>query len=288
MGDLVKMSAGGVELDGFVSVPSNAASIVIHFHGLAGNFYENTFVLALAEELNGHGIGFATVNTRGHDYLADAIQGDEWLSKGAAHTTGEEYIDDILAWTSWLWDSYQVPIVLEGHSASAVSVGAAVLSRDVKEVVACVYISPADMLRELRAGVSADRFSELREVAEVMKSKGEGAVLMPEDALEGYLLDAAVYSEMSTPTATWELFSVDSPLNSERALSIRPSIVIFGECELASDDGIKSALEVWESLAGRVVTIPGASHSYRGHEKELADSVSSFIRALGDPSRSEP
>ncbi len=46
-------------------------TIVIHHHGIEGNFYENTFIPFMAEAYTSAGIAFMTYNNRGHDYICD-------------------------------------------------------------------------------------------------------------------------------------------------------------------------------------------------------------------------
>ena len=45
--------------------------IVIHVHGMAGNFYENTFIEPIALKCEESNIDFLCFNNRGHDYIAD-------------------------------------------------------------------------------------------------------------------------------------------------------------------------------------------------------------------------
>ena len=105
---------------------------------------------------------------------------------------------------------------------------------------------------------------------------------MPEDSLEGYLLDSRVYLEMTDSSPLWGSFSLENPLRTHELLSIRPSLVVFGGEELASDAEIGSALDSWVAEGANVVTIPGAAHSYRGYEADLALSVADFVGGLRD------
>jgi Alpha/beta hydrolase family len=282
MGALVKISRGEVELDGFVEVAENARVILLHFHGLAGNFYENTFVRDFAEELPKNGIGFVSANLRGHDYLADAVRctDGEYLDSGAAHTTLDEYVADIRAWMLWVHEEFGLPVVIQSHSA------AGPCAADVIDAgfggatpLGSVFLSPADMLGEIRGSVSEERLAELIEGAKRDLGDSNPNALVPSDALPGYLLDARVYTEFLNEDR-WRWFSQESPALTSRILAALPTLIVFGEEEVADDAHLQSALEEWGRGTQRVAIVPRAGHSYRGEEYALVAVVKAFIESV--------
>ncbi|TAN57334.1 hypothetical protein EPN15_04780 [Patescibacteria group bacterium] len=61
-----------LQLDGLIFEPDKKSRIVVlHIHGMAGNFYENYFLDQMAKQFTAAGYAFLPGNTRGHDFIAD-------------------------------------------------------------------------------------------------------------------------------------------------------------------------------------------------------------------------
>src|SRR3989344_860743 len=74
---------------------------ILHIHGMAGNFYENRFLDAMAKTLTDNGWAFLAPNTRGHDFIADfPVEGDkeEFKRVGNVFEKFEECVLDIKCW----------------------------------------------------------------------------------------------------------------------------------------------------------------------------------------------
>lgn len=68
----------GLRLDGLLLAPEGEArAAVLHLPGRAGNFYANGFLDAMARIYTDCGFAFLSVNTRGHDHIADFRVGDK-------------------------------------------------------------------------------------------------------------------------------------------------------------------------------------------------------------------
>ena len=70
--ELVRInSIDGIEQPGILYTPDqDTDKIVIHIHGLNGNFYENRFLDTLAKTFTDQNYTFLTFNNRGKDYIA--------------------------------------------------------------------------------------------------------------------------------------------------------------------------------------------------------------------------
>ena len=66
-------------LQGLLSEPDIlTGNLILHVHGMAGNFYENRFVDAMTKVYTEKGYSFLSINTRGHDFIADfSVAGDK-------------------------------------------------------------------------------------------------------------------------------------------------------------------------------------------------------------------
>jgi alpha/beta superfamily hydrolase len=282
MGELIKVTLDGVELDGYVSIPTDAKALVLHVPGLAGNFYENSFIRFFEEAFAARGIGLATLNTRGHDYLADVIIHGEVESGGAAHTQFDGYLSDVGSWASWLKAEYGLRQVLQGHSSGAVVVAQSSIDNAVSDaLVATVLISPADMMREVSSGLAGHRMEELVQHANDRVASGFGSDLMPEDALSGYLIDADCFFEFVMPNGPWTIVDWKRPANTKALFEAGPCLIVFGGDEDSEELDTSTVLGGYASLdvphVPQTVRVAGAGHSYRGHESELADTIADFV-----------
>ena len=65
----------GIELFGLLYEPdSKSNTVLVHVHGMGGNFYENKFLDAIAETLTSNGIAFFTFNNRGCEFIKDLYE----------------------------------------------------------------------------------------------------------------------------------------------------------------------------------------------------------------------
>ena len=69
--ELVRInSSDGIQLPGILYTPeSNTKRIVIHIHGLNGNFYENNFLDEISKSYTNRGYAFLTFNNRGRGFI---------------------------------------------------------------------------------------------------------------------------------------------------------------------------------------------------------------------------
>lgn len=277
IGELVKHHYGPVELDGFASILPDSQYCVLHFPGLAGNFYESGMVLGVGRVLNDAGISFVSCNTRGHDYLADAVKGDEWLDRGGARTTVDEYVEDFRAWREWASTRTGSSLVLQAHSASASALAHATVSDPDARWVATVFISPADVAAQLASAVTAERLTVLRELASRLHGSRED--LMPDDALPGYPISAAVYQEF-IEAQPWKTLRWGADDLASEVFDRRATLATFGSEEASEHLDLQALTARWNAEGATTTVIAGAGHSYAFHEKELAERIVAFLQAL--------
>ncbi len=116
--ELVRInSIDGIELPGIIYTPDiNTNKIVIHVHGLSGNFYENRFLDNLAETYTNKGYSFLTFNNRGKDYITEMLKGNECVILGSCYELFKDCILDIEGVINWVKSHNYTEITLEGHS----------------------------------------------------------------------------------------------------------------------------------------------------------------------------
>ena len=68
-------SIDGIELPGILYTPNeDTDKIVIHVHGLNGNFYENRFLDTLAKCYTDKNYAFLTFNNRGTGFITELLK----------------------------------------------------------------------------------------------------------------------------------------------------------------------------------------------------------------------
>ena len=118
--ELVRMnSIDGIEMVGILYEPEEKSNtIVIHVHGLCGNFYENRFLDILAKTYTNKGISFLTFNNRGTNFISELLKGNEFEIIGGCY---EKFIDcllDIEGAINYDKEKGYKDIIIEGHISS--------------------------------------------------------------------------------------------------------------------------------------------------------------------------
>ena len=116
--ELVRInSIDGIEQVGILYAPNNITNkIVIHVHGLNGNFYENKFLDILAETYTNKNYAFLTFNNRGKDYISEFSKGDTSIIIGGSLERFKDCLLDIEGVIKWAKEKGYSEITLEGHS----------------------------------------------------------------------------------------------------------------------------------------------------------------------------
>lgn len=264
--------------------------IIIHIHGLAGNFYENSFIAQMAEYYTSKGFSFLSFNNRGHDYISDLVNmntGESSLG-GAAYETFEECSYDIEGAIEYVRTLGYKDIILQGHSSGANKL-VYYLSRKPEKVNGLVLISPCDDVGLHLDAVGRDKMEELLKLANDKISSGLQYDLMPPNTFFDTLLSAKTYAECFYSGSSMDTFPYRDPDNTFEFLrSIQlPIFVSFG----TKGDLLLQPIEFVEKVLRQKISdkakltftvISGASHSYTGKEIELSSEIIKWIENIGD------
>lgn len=265
--------------------------IVIHVHGMAGNFYENTFIEKIAEKCNKNGVDFLVFNNRGHDYIADCervIEGrTESFSAGGAYEKFDECIFDIKGAVQWAVAEGYSEIILEGHSSGANKLiysfeklnSESLLNKYIKGFV---LISPCDDIGIYNSEIEENERKKSFNLANSYIHDGENDKLMPKGTFFDYVLSAETFLNCFTEGSPLDMFPYrKGTLQNTRLSKIKlPMLIIFGnngdfvlqEFDEIADMYKKSGIQDFE-----MKVIDQAGHSYRGCEEELSSSIIDWI-----------
>lgn len=132
----------GLEMKGYLAIPDDSCSTIIHFHGSCGNFYENDFLPFMAQNYSAAGISFLTVNNRGHDCMAEVYRNKKLEYIGGNHESLEECVLDIQGAIEFAKQTVGGKIILQGHSLGCLKV--LIYLVQVEEAYDFILLSPSD------------------------------------------------------------------------------------------------------------------------------------------------
>ena len=107
------------------------------------------------------GYAFLTVNTSGHDFIADlAVIGEKEQHKrvGQIFEKFEDCVSDIDAWLKFFKSKGYDKLILQGHSLGATKVVYYLYKKPESDFVALVIASPPDMLGLVRVEAEGENF----------------------------------------------------------------------------------------------------------------------------------
>ncbi|MFA5966986.1 MAG: alpha/beta fold hydrolase [Patescibacteria group bacterium] len=271
-------------LQGIIYRPNNSSEkAYLHIHGMAGNFYENRFLDAMAKELTDNCYAFMSINTRGHDYIADfPIAGPEEKSKkiGDAYEIFEECLLDIKPAIDYLQKHGYKEIILCGHSLGAVKVAYYITKTQDQRVNKLILMSPPDMVGLTEKENDSEKTMEQ---AKKMVSEGKGNELLPGLLWGWYYLSANTYLNFSVRDNPIDIFNTYDKAKLSLLSEIRiPTLAFLGEKDDAAIMSPREALEIMKSKATQapifdIDIIPSAPHSYFSHEREMVQKIVSWL-----------
>ncbi len=268
-----------LRLDGLLFAPEGEArAAVLHVHGRAGNFYANGFLDAMIENYTKAGIALLSVNTRGHDHIADFRIGKtkRIIRIGQAFEIFEDCALDIGAWVEFLENKGFKKIILQGHSQGASKIVYYLGQKPRPETAAVVLLSPADPAGILRK-YSPDEFEQNLSLVKEMVARGEGDRLLPDKLRGWYYISAKTFAnEMASQEADiFPIFDNGDFGNLEKIN--KPILAVYGEDEDTLIFDAKKDMAIiaphLKNPKSTTIIINGADHTYLGKEEFIARAI---------------
>jgi pimeloyl-ACP methyl ester carboxylesterase len=254
----------------------NEGSAAILLHGVASNFYTSSTFEPLIPKFQRLGISALAVNTRGHDAVFGASQGNVRRRFGAAYEIVDECRHDVAAWVEFLKSRGYGRIVLIGHSLGAIKAVYAQARESFAEVAAVVAVSgPRLSYSAFMNASESSTFFESFSTAARMVNEGRGEGLFTSRFPFPLLISANAYIDKYGPAERYNLlkFGGDLPC---------PALFVYGSKELGSGGIAFEAMpEALMSLPGAdrrtTEVIDGADHIYTGVSDRLAEAVIDWL-----------
>lgn len=265
-----------------MSGPEDSDTVIIHLHGMQGNFFQNSFVQQMLSDYPGNGLAFMTVEQRGAEAVRIFPRNDEMVKMGNAFELFEDCLKDIQAWIDFAVEQGYENIVLQGHSLATMKIAYYIAEKE-HRVDAAVLISPSDM-RGL-AVEDIEGHGELMDRARRLEENGKEDEIVVEDLWGWGYLSAKTFINFFGEDTNTSVFNYLRPEEGFKTVeSIDVPVMAFLGTE---DDGIVT--DAYESMdllekhveprfEGRV--LEGAEHDYHGFEEKLVEEITGFVESV--------
>ena len=282
--ELVRInSIDNIEQVGILYNPNTETKkIVIHVHGLAGNFYENRFIDTLAKTYTNNGLAFLTFNNRGYGYITDLLKGNDFAVIGACYERFKDCLLDIEGVINWVKEKGYSEIILEGHSYGCSKVLYYYHHKKDDSISKLVLLAPCDTPGETMKFLSTEEYNKAREESERLVKENKETELIDFSVMTNGKVAAGTYYNDFLPGGENDFIRYRTGEKSDILNNVNiPVLVIFGdidECVLTKPiDVIKDYLT--NNIKDcNIRVIPGADHLYIGKFEELSKEICDCIK----------
>ena len=279
--ELVRInSIDEIEQPGILYTPNeDTDKIVIHVHGLNGNFYENRFLDILAKSYTDKNYAFLTFNNRGRDFITELLKGNDFTIIGGSLERFKDCILDIDGVVNWVKEKGYKEIILEGHSYGCNKVLYYYNHKKDDSIKKIVLLAPCDIPSEGKKFLSEEEYNKAKEESTRLVQENKENELIDFSVMANGKIAAGTYFNDFLPNGENDFIRYVDGINgkSEVLNSIHiPTLVIFGnvdECVLTQPiDMVKEYLK--NNLSNcNIQIIDGADHSYTGRYEELGEII---------------
>lgn len=283
--ELVRInSIDGIEQVGILYTPNDITDkIVIHVHGLNGNFYENKFLDILSKVYTDKKYAFLTFNNRGKDYISEFTRGDESVIIGGSLERFKDCLLDIQGVINWVREKGYKEIILEGHSYGCNKVLYYYNNTKDNSIKQIVLLAPCDITFEAKKFLSEEEYKKAKEESTRLVNENKEKELIDFSIMANGKISAGTYYYDFLPGGENDFIRYSDGKNGESTIlnSIDiPVLIVFGnvdECVLTQPiDIVESYLNNNISNCN-IQIIDGANHSYTGKYEELGQIIRNVL-----------
>lgn len=275
--ELVRInSIDEIEQPGILYSPNESTDkIVIHVHGLNGNFYENRFLDIIAKSYTDKNYAFLTFNNRGRDFITELLKGDGFTIIGGSLERFKDCILDIDGVVNWVKEKGYKEIILEGHSYGCNKVLYYYNHKKDDSIKKIVLLAPCDIPSEGKKFLSAEEYKIAKEESTRLVQADKENELIDFSVMANGKIAAGTYYNDFLPGGENDFIRYVDGINgiSEVLNSIDiPTLVIFGdidECVLTQPIDVVMEYLTNNLSDCNIQIISGADHSYTNRYEEL-------------------
>ena len=284
--ELVRInSIDNIEQPGILYSPNNDTNkIVIHVHGLNGNFYENRFIDILAKSYTDNNYAFLTFSNRGRDFITELLKGNDFTIIGGSLERFKDCILDIDGIVNWTKNKGYNEIILEGHSYGCNKVLYYYNHKKSDNIKKIVLLAPCDIPSEGKKFLSKEEYEKTKSDSTRLVREGKESVLIDFPVMANGKIAAGTYYYDFLPGGENDFFRYNDGVNgkSEILNSIDiPTLIIFGdvdECVLTQPIDIVKEYLTNNINDCNIQIIEGADHLYSGRYEALGKVIKKHMK----------
>lgn len=183
-----------IEQPGILYTPDKETNkIVIHVHGLNGNFYENRFLDILAESYTEKNYAFLTFNNRGRGFITELIKWNDFVVIGWCLERFKDCILDIQWVVNRVKEKGYNEIVLEGHSYWCNKVLYYYNNTKDEQIKQIVLLAPCDIPSECKKFLSKDEYEKAKNESTKLVNEGKENELIDFSAMANWKISAGTF-----------------------------------------------------------------------------------------------
>ncbi len=265
-----------IEQPGILYCPNeDTKRIVIHVHGLYGNFYENGFLDILAKTYTDRGYAFLTFNNRGVGAISELSKGDEFAIIGACFERFQDCILDLEGIINWVKQEGYNEIVLEAHSYGCNKALYYYMKKKHPSIKQIVLLAPCDIPAECRKFLSKEEYQVAKEESTRLVNEGKENELVDFPVLPNRKISAGTYYHDFLPGGEDDFIRYSDEKSKKNEILNHidiPVLVVFGDIdECVLTEPIEVVEDYLQSNISncKIEIIPGADHSYTNKYNEL-------------------
>lgn len=280
--ELVRINSNdGIQMPGILYTPDKTSKkIVIHVHGLNGNFYENNFLDSVSKSYTDKGFAFLTFNNRGREFITELWKGKECVVIGGSLERFKDCILDIEGVVNYAKEKGYKEIILEGHSYGCNKVLYYYSKKNDECIKKIVLLAPCDIPSEGKKFLSEKEYEIAKKESTRLVNEGKERELIDFSVMANGKIAAGTYYNDFLPGGENDFIRYTEDINdmNEVLNSIDiPVLVVFGdadECVLTQPiDKVKVYLN--NNIKNCTIKIiNGADHSYCNKYEELGIIIS--------------
>ena len=277
-------SIDGVEQPGILYTPNeNTEKIVIHVHGLNGNFYENKFLDILAKSYTDKKYAFLTFNNRGTGFITELLKENDFVVIGGSLERFKDCLLDIEGVINWVKLKNYKEIVLEGHIYGCNKVLYYYNHKRDNSIKQIVLLSPCDIPSECKKFLSEKEYKKAKLESLKLVKKNKENVLIDFSAMINGKIAAGTYYNDFLPDGENDFIRYREWVNSRSEIlnSIDiPTLVVFwsaDECILTEPIEIVTGYLNNNLNDCNIQIINGANHLYTDKYEELGNIIKNSI-----------
>lgn len=283
--ELVRInSIDGIEMPGILYRPhEDTKKIVIHVHGLNGNFYENRFIDILAKTYTYKNIAFLTFNNRGKDFISELIKGDETKIIGGCLERFKDCVLDIEGVVNWAKGKKYNEIMLEGHSYGCNKVIYYYTKKKDSDIKKIILLAPCEIPAECKKFLSKEEYEKAKNESTKLVTHNKENELIDFSVTTNGKIAAGTYYYDFLPGGENDFIKYSDGINGKSQILNNieiPVLITFGdkdECVLTESMDVVKCYLTNNIKYCNIKIIEGADHSYKNKENELGKIINKNV-----------